>query len=266
MHADEVFTYATLFGFLFTLARVSCVIAFLPLAAFRGAADTPKIFLALGFTMILWPEWNGPAIAQRNLADASIGRMVAGLAGEAALGFAIGLIVALVLEVFQIAAQMVSIQAGFGFASTVDPASGADSTVLLTLAQITAGLLFFTTGADRLLVRALADSLRLCPPESFAIRKNWANALIPFSATLLASGLRLAAPVITLLLLTDLALAVLGRVQQQIQLVSLTLPAKLAASMVLLALTMAFQPKVFTDMMLQAILLIEGLLRTVPKG
>ena len=36
--------------------------------------------------------------------------------------------------------------------------------------------------------------------------------------------------------------------------------------MVLLALTMAFQPKFFTDMMLQAILLIEGLLRTVPKG
>ena len=56
MHAEELFSYATLFGFLFTLARVSCVFAFLPLAAFRGAADTPKIFLSLGFTMILWPE------------------------------------------------------------------------------------------------------------------------------------------------------------------------------------------------------------------
>ncbi len=64
MPADQFFSYATLFGFLFTLARVSCVFAFLPLAAFRGAADTPKIFLSLGFALILWPEWKGPVSAE----------------------------------------------------------------------------------------------------------------------------------------------------------------------------------------------------------
>ncbi|MES1257892.1 MAG: flagellar biosynthetic protein FliR [Acidobacteriota bacterium] len=257
MHADGLFSYATLFGFLFTLARVSCVFAFLPLGAFRGAADAPKVFLSLGLTMILWPEWKGPVGG-----DDSIGRIVAGLAGEAALGFAIGLTLAIVLEVFQIAAQVVSIQAGFGFASTIDPASGADSTVLLSLAQMTAGLLFFATGADRLLVRALADSLRLCPPESFLLKKNWAAALIRFSGSIFGSGLRLAAPVVTLLLLTDAALAVLGRVQTQIQLVTLTLPAKLAASMLLLAATLAFQPKVFGTLMTEGIRLIEGMLRS----
>ena len=38
---------------------------------------------------------------------------------------------AIVFEVFQMAAQAVSLQAGLGYASTVDPTSGADSTVLL---------------------------------------------------------------------------------------------------------------------------------------
>ena len=257
MHADGLFSYATLFGFLFTLARVSCVFAFVPLAAFRGTPDVPKVFLSLAFTMVLWPEWKGPVSA-----DASIGRIVAGLAGEAAIGFAIGLALAIVLEVFQIAAQVVSIQAGFGFASTIDPNSGADSTVLLSLAQITAGLLFFATGADRLLVRALADSLRLCPPESFIVKKSWAEALIRFAASIFGSGLRLAAPVVALLMLTDAALAVLGRVQAQIQLVTLTMPAKLAASMLLLAATLVFQPKFFGSMMTQGIRLIEGMLRS----
>jgi flagellar biosynthetic protein FliR len=257
MPVDHFFSYATLFGFLYTLARVSCVFAFLPLAAFRGAADTPKIILALGFTMILWPEWKGSVIA-----EPGIGRIVAGLAGEAAMGFAIGLVLAIVLEVFQIAAQVVSIQAGFGFASTIDPSSGADSTVLLTLAQITAGLLFFATGSDRLLVRALADSLRLSPPESFILKRAWAEAIIHFSSSIFAAGLRLAAPVVALLLLTDVALAVLGRVQAQIQLVTLTLPVKLAASMLLLAATLVFQPRVFGGMMTQGIHLIEGIIRT----
>jgi len=257
MPDNVLFTYATLFGFLFTLARVSCIFAFLPLGAFRGAPDTAKIFLSLGFTMLLWPEWKSPVAA-----DVTVGRIVAGLAGEVALGFAIGLTIAIVLEVFEVAAQVVSIQAGFGFASTVDPNSGADSTVLLTLAQITAGLFFFATGADRLLVRALADSLRLCPPESFTVKKQWANAMIHFAGSIFGSGLRLAAPVVALLLVTDAALAVLGRVQTQIQLVTLTMPAKLAASMLLLAATLSFQPKFFTSMMMQGIRLIEGMLRT----
>ena len=115
MRANELFTYATLLGFLYTLA---CVFAFLPIAAFKGAPEAAKIVLSLAFTLILWPQWKAPVSA-----DAGMGRIVAGLAGEAGLGFAIGLALAIVLEVFHVAAQVVSLQAGFGFASTIDPNS-----------------------------------------------------------------------------------------------------------------------------------------------
>jgi flagellar biosynthetic protein FliR len=257
MHADSLFTYATLFGFLFTLARISCVFAFLPLAVFRAAPEPAKIVLSLGFTLILWPEWKGP------VADGvTIGRIVTGLAGEAALGIAIGLALAIVLEIFQVAAQVVSLQAGFGFASTIDPSSGADSTVLLTTAQITAGLLFFAMGADRMVVRALADSMRLCPPESFAINPGWAEALTRFAGSIFGLGLRLAAPVIALLLLADGSLAVLGRIQSQIHLVSLTMPIKLGAAMLLMASLLVFQPRLFQSAMDSAIRLIEQIIRS----
>ena len=257
MHADALFTYATLFGFLFTLARISCVFAFLPLAAFKSAPETAKIFLSLALTIILWPEWKAPIGS-----DATIGRIVAGLAGEAALGLAIGVALAIVLEVFQVAAQVVSLQAGFGFASTVDPSSGADSTVLIVTAQLTAGLLFFATGADRMLVRALADSLRLCPPESYVLKANWADALIRFSASIFSSGLRLAAPIVALLLLADGALAVLGRVQSQIHLIHLTMPVKLAGAMLLISATLVFQPQFFDGLMGNAIRLMENIFRS----
>jgi flagellar biosynthetic protein FliR len=134
--------------------------------------------------------------------------------------------------------------------------------VLLTLAQITAGLLFFATGADRLLVRALADSMRLAPPESFAINRGWAEAMVRFAATIFGSGLRLAAPVIALLLLADGTLAVLGRIQTTIHLVSLTMPLKLCAAMLLVASTLVFQPRLFDSTMNTAIRLIEGIVRS----
>jgi flagellar biosynthetic protein FliR len=154
------------------------------------------------------------------------------------------------------------LQAGFGFASTIDPTSGADSTVLITLAQLTAGLLFFSTGGDRMLVKVLADSLRICPPESFTLTRGWAEPIVRFSSTIFSAGLRLAAPIVALLLLADVSLAVLGRMQQQLHLVSLTMPVKLGATMVLLSLTVAFQPGFFESMMASGVRLMESLLRS----
>jgi len=261
MRVEPLLSYATMFGFLFTLARVSCIFAFLPLAAFRGASDRAKIVLALGFTIILFPEWTAPRTSRPE-----VGPVIVAIAGETALGLAIGTAMAIVLEVFQIAAQIVSVQAGFGLASTIDPTSGADSTVLLTVAQITAGLLFFTTGADRLLVRALADSMRICPPGSFRPDSGMADGLSRFAAGVFGAGLRLAAPVVALLLLADAALAVLGRIQSQIHLVSLTIPVKLGISMFAIAATLIYQPKFFENAMTSAIRLVEAFLRSGHHG
>ncbi len=257
MGIDSIFSYGTLFGFLYTLARVSGVFAFLPLAAFRAAPETARIVLALSATLLLWPEWKTPVDSA-----ATVGRIASGVAGEAALGLAIGLALALALEVFSVAAQAVSLSAGLGYASTIDPTSGADSTVLQTTAQLTAGLLFFVSGADRLLVKALVESLRLCPPESFTLHRTWAAAMIQFAGSIFGAGLRLAAPVVALLLLADMSLAVLGRVQTQLHLVSLTMPVKLAATMALLAVTLALQPGFFETRMTEWARLVEGLLRT----
>lgn len=257
MGGEALFSYATLFGFLFTLARVSGVFAFLPLAAWRAAPESARIVLSLSMTLMLRGEWKATLSA-----NATMGRLVSGLASEAALGVAIGVSLAIVFEVFQMAAQAISLQAGLGYASTVDPTSGADSTVLLTVAQLTAALLFFASGADRLLVKALAESLRLAPPESFTLNKAWAEALIRFAATVFSSGLRLAAPLIALLLLADASLAILGRIQQQLHLISLTMPLKLAATMLVLSATVVLQPGFLQSLMTTWAQLIEGLLRT----
>ena len=51
---------------------------------------------------------------------------------EAAIGLATGLAVAFLIEAVTFAAQAISTQAGFAYASTIDPNTEADSTVLLT--------------------------------------------------------------------------------------------------------------------------------------
>jgi len=256
MGAEPFLNYATLFGFLFTLARVSGVFAFLPLAGFRATPEPARIVLALAITLMLRSDWRTPVRA-----EVSLPRMVSGLASEAALGVAIGIALAVVFEVFQMAAQTISLQAGLGYASTVDPTSGADSTVLLTIAQLTAGLFFFVSGADRLLIKALADSLRIAPPDTLQLKSATAAALIQFAATIFTSGLRLAAPMIVLLLVADFSLAILGRMQPQLHLISLTMPLKLAATMLILTATLVLQPGYFESLMTSWTHLVSGILR-----
>lgn len=259
MGAEPLFSYATLFGFLLALARVSGVFAFLPLAAFRAGPPQARIVLSVLLTLLLRSSWAAPAGLA---AQPSLTRIAAAAASEAALGLAIGVSLAIVLEVFQMAAQAVTLQAGFGHASMIDPSSGADATVLLVAAQLTAGLLFFVSGADRLLIRALAGSLRISPPGSFTLHSAWAGALIQFAGVIFSSGLRLAAPLIALLLLADASLAILGRIQPQLHLIGLTMPLKLLGSMLILAATVALQPGFLDTLMVTWSHLIEGILRT----
>ena len=69
-------------------------------------------------------------------------------------------------------AQIISLQAGYSFATTIDPPSGADSSVLLSIAQLTSGLLFFATGLDRQVLMIFAQSLSLHPPGHLAVSRH----------------------------------------------------------------------------------------------
>jgi flagellar biosynthetic protein FliR len=62
---------------------------------------------------------------------------------------------------------------------------------------------------------------------------------------MLSTGLRLALPVVALLVLIDFALALVGRVQQQLQLLSLVFPVKMAAALALLAALAPVVPRMF---------------------
>ncbi len=77
--------------------------------------------------------------------------------------------VSFITEFLTFGAQILGLQAGYGYASVVDPTTQADSDVLPVLAQLTGGLLFFTTGLHRYVISAFAASLERYPPGQFAV-------------------------------------------------------------------------------------------------
>jgi flagellar biosynthetic protein FliR len=232
-------TAGKLLGFLLVLARVSGVMSFVPFPGFRNGPDLPRIVFSLMLTICMFPKWPTPA------SNPSAGGMVMWILAEAAFGITLGLMVSFLLEAFQLGAQVLGIQAGYTYAATIDPATQADAGVISVVVQLMAGLCFFVLGTDRALLSSLAVSFDHVPAGGFVIDVKMAERVIAMGASMLTTGLRIALPVIAFLLLTDFALALLGRIQSQMQLLTLAFPAKMLITLVLLASLSALFPRLF---------------------
>jgi len=229
----------TLVGFLLVLVRVSGALVFVPLPGVNGGPQPARAALAFGFTLALAARW--PAVDAATITPSAF---VAWILAEAAMGTAIGVAMAIVLEAFTLAAQVLGMPAGYAYASTIDPNTQADSGILLIFAQLTAGLLFFALGLDREVLRLFAHSLDQIPAGTYTFGPSSGDALIRLGSELFSVGVRLAMPVVALLVIVDVALALLGRLNAQLQLLSLAFPAKMLTALGVLATVVAVFPRV----------------------
>jgi flagellar biosynthetic protein FliR len=240
MHGNPGLSVSLLYGFLLVLARVSGVFIFIPLPTFKAGPSAAKIVLALALTFALFPLW--PKVTT---IPASILEVSGWIFVEAAIGLAAGLAVAFIIEGIYVAAQAISTQAGFSYAALVDPNTEADSTVLIMVAQLTAGLLFFALGLDRQLLSILARSLQTHPPGSLVLSRSAVETLAMLGSSAFSTGLRLVLPVMILMFLIDLSIGLLGRLNSQLQLVALAFPIKMVASLAALSFLILLVPKIY---------------------
>jgi flagellar biosynthetic protein FliR len=239
MRGELVLSVSTLLGFLLTLIRVGGAFIFVPLPGITSVLSPARIILSLGMTIALFPEW--PQVA----ATPSAGLLVLWVMVEAGLGLGIGLTVAFISESLAVGAQVMGLQAGYGFATTIDPNTQADSTVLVTFAQVAAGLLFFATGLDREILRVFARSLETLPAGAFVLTRGATAQVLSIGSTMFSTGLRLALPMIAILVMVDISLALLGRVNSQLQLLTIAFPVKMMIGLALLGWLALILPALF---------------------
>lgn len=240
MHDNPAVHISLLYGFLLVLARISGIFVFLPLPGFKAGPDVAKIVLTLALTFALYARW--PVI---DPVPTSITRVAGWMIAEAGIGLATGLAVAFIIEALLVAAQAISTQAGFAYASTVDPTTEADATVLILMAQLGAGMLFFATGLHRQLLSIVSRSLETHPPGTFAASRPSIEALLALGSGVFTTGIRLVLPLMTLLFLIDLSMGLLGRLNAQLQLIALAFPAKMLAAMAALSFLVFLIPKLY---------------------
>ena len=238
MRSELTINLPAMQGALLVFTRVAGFFTFLPLPGLRTAPDVPRLFVSLCVTGILFPLWPAPPAAA-----STVGFLLTAMFNELAFGLTIGVALAFLLEGLQMAAQIAGLQAGYSYASTIDPNTQADSSVLYVFMQLLSAVLFFAIGLDRRVIAIVGASLQSAPPGAWQLTGAAGDTVMRMGSVMFTMGLRLAMPVVGFLLMVDVGCAMAGRLSAQLQLLSIAFPAKLLAGLALLALILTTVPQ-----------------------
>jgi flagellar biosynthetic protein FliR len=227
--------------FVLTLMRVGTALFLMPLAGFKDSVGVVRIVLVVMISICLLPLW--PPVSFELW---SVGQFILAAAAESSVGLLLGLAVAFLHECFQFAAQAISLQSGFSFASVYDPTSKADSGIFLVITQLTTGLLFFLFDIHHQLLRLLARSFDVFSfGSSTAFEHASITVILHLAGAMFVTGLKLGLPLVVLLLLVELSLALLSRLHAQMQLMAITFPAKTMVAIAVVAAMVTRWPSLY---------------------
>ncbi len=155
--------------------------------------------------------------------------------GETAVGFALGFAAALVIAGAEFAGELATNTIGLSGAAIFDPINNTQNAMLASFMQLLATTLLLIAGGHLLMLEALAKSFAVMPLGApIAIDQGFLP-LAKAGGQIFASGLQFAAPVIAAVLLTNIALAVLGRAAPQLQVMSLAFPLQIGIGLITFA-------------------------------
>jgi flagellar biosynthetic protein FliR len=214
-------------SFLLAFFRVGAMLAVAPVLGHRSVPVPHRAGLAGLFALVLAPLLARPA---GGIAQDMLGLTLA-VAGEVFVGLTIGFVATLVLAGVEIAGELIGLQMGLGLGAIFDPAMGQNGTVLGRFQSTLALLLFLTVNGHHLLIRAVAASFQRIGPGGI-LDATVAGGVASLGGKMVRSGLDLAAPLVGILLVVNVALALLGRVAPQSNIFMIGLPLSLGMGLV----------------------------------
>lgn len=168
--------------------------------------------------------------------------------GELLLGITLALALQLAFAALLVAGRTVDIQAGYGLAVLVDPATRSQLPLVGTVLAYAAGALFFATDGPARLLAVWAASVRRAPLGAAMTRAD-PQLLIGYVSSVFLLAFGLAGLVLLVLLLLDLAVAFMSRTLPQMNVLLLGFQVKTLATLVMLPVALALSGSLFATIL-----------------
>ncbi|GHB08610.1 flagellar biosynthetic protein FliR [Salinicola rhizosphaerae] len=176
------------------------------------------------------------------------------------IGIAMGMVLRIMIAVVQTAGEFISMQMGLGFATFYQPEAGTNTMVLSRFLEIMTLLMFMAMNGHLISLQILAWTFEVLPVGADSLDTSFAETLVRWGGTIFSSGLLLAIPVVTALLLINLSLGILNRASPQLSIFSVGFPMTLTAGLVLFLALVPNLGGFWSDLFDQQLRFMQGLI------
>ena len=193
--------------------RLSLVLFMLPL--FRAAKYPAPIKVAtiLALAVVFYPL---VAAKVQPLPLLNLGTFAWILCGELILAGLFAFALQVLFGAFQLAGQLIGFQMGIAMAQVMDPSSGHQESIIGGFFNMLVLLVLFAAGGHRLLIKAVVESFLIIPIGSFRLDTVLYQPVLELSGKLFIVGVKVAAPIIVAILLTQLGMGLTAKFAPQI--------------------------------------------------
>lgn len=232
--------------FFLVLVRTTAFFVAAPFFGIRGVPALVKAGLGILVALLLLPVL--PA-GQPTFSSGWLYALAA--LNESLAGLALGYLASLIFSAIQVAGQLLDIHMGLAMASLFDPQNATTTTIMGQFFAILGLLLFFQMDGHHTLLLALQESFRLLPLGGVQFSGSLVWAVVKLFTGTFALALKIAAPVLAVLLIADLALSLVARTVPQLNVFILGFPLKVGLGLLVLITILPLLATVFSNLFSQ---------------
>ena len=231
-----IFSLEELLRFLFLIVRLSAIVLTLPVLNTRSVPSHLKLIFIVVFSLSLYPAVRTqPLVVPQGVLH--LGLLIL---GELFLGMIIGFVAQMAFMGMQMGGELMNQQMGLSMASIFDPQTQRQTTIMSNFQYVMAVLLFFSIQAHHWFIFAMAESLHAMPLLSFTVPKTVMLPLVALLSKAFIMALRIAAPVIVTLILTNITLGMMARLVPQMNIFILSFPVNFGVGLILVGLALPY--------------------------
>jgi flagellar biosynthetic protein FliR len=216
-----------LIGLGLLLVRPGALILAAPTFGGTYAPAQVKIGLTLLLAIALAPVVTVPPVG-------STVSLVGFTAHEIGIGVALGMSIRTLVAAAELGGHLAGFQVGLSYSAIVDPQSGVRNNILATLYANIATISFLATNAHHAFLRGLRDSYTALPIGLGHLSGSIPQAVTSMLGLIFTFGVRLAAPLVVVLVITEVALALIARAAPAFNLMAVGAPVRLIIGLILL--------------------------------
>ncbi len=219
---------------LLIILRITGLFLMAPIFSDRSIPPMIKVGFLLTISLVLVAALPTPDIQP---ATSLIG--LAGLAvKEILVGFVIGLVFKLVFMAVYTAGSVVGYQMGMAMVTQFDANVSGQVSVLGRIWFVVATLIFVSINGHHLVISALADSYELIPPGLVSTHASLVEMLIKYTAYVFVVALKIVAPLMLTLFLSDVALGTIAKTMPTMNVFFVGIPIKIAVGLTVMAIAL----------------------------